>query len=100
TMRVTENFVGSRSNLEHPKSGYAAMAENNQVDIVRFRPMNDLLRRMTHHDGSLNLDVRFLSALLYMFETLLEVLPRVINHRFQLNPSCRLRRAGDGENEK
>jgi hypothetical protein len=99
-MRVAQNLVGSRANLEHLKTGDAAVAENNQVHVVRFRPVNDLFRWMTHHDGSLNFHVRFLGALLYVFEAFLEVLPRVIEHRFHLNASCRLWRARDSEYEK
>jgi len=100
TVRVAENFVGSRSNLEHLESGDAAVAENNQIHLSRFRSMNNLLRWMTHYDLGLNLHFRFQSARPDLFESFLEVLARVIQHRIHLNASCRLGRAGDSENEK
>ena len=75
------------------------MAKNNQIHLVRFCSMNNLLRRVAHRDRRLNLHVLFLSTLPYSFEALLEVFPRIIKHRFQLNLSCRLGRTGDSENK-
>jgi len=99
-VRVAENLVGSRSNLEHLETRDAPVAKNDKVHFFRFRTMNNLLRWVTHYDLGLNLNFRLQSARPDLFETFLEVLASVIQHRIHLNASCRLGRASDSENEK
>jgi len=99
-VRVPQNFVGCRSNLEHLESGDTAVAENNEIHLVGLRTMNNLFRWMTHYDLGLNFNFRFQSARPDLFETFLEMLASVIKHRIHLNASCWLGRAGDSENEE
>jgi hypothetical protein len=99
TMSIPENLFSGRPDEHLLESRLATSPKYDQVDVVRFRTMDDLLNGVTHGNIGLQFNAQVFRTLNDFLELLFKMFARVIEHGIELNHRRGFRRTSDGEKE-
>src|ERR1019366_10543794 len=84
TVRVPEHLLSSGTNKHLFESRSPAPPQNDQVHVIRFRTMDDLLNGMANGDIGLQFNAQVFCTLSEFLELLFEMLAGIIEHGIDL----------------
>jgi len=96
-VRVPENFFGCRPDQHFFPSRFTAPAKYDQIDVIGFRAVYDLLHWVSNRNRSFKFDFQIFGTLGNFLELFFKMLTRVIEHGIDFNHRCGLGWTGDGK---